>query len=135
MDTRMTSKPGGARRDVGYLTRGVRFVTLAIAIVIVAACGSASTGPSGSAAPGKIGGKLIVDNESGSTWTCQFNPFNPAVNITSIGFVYEPLEFVNILQTNTDGSAKVTPWLATGFELEQRLRDAHLHDPKRRQVE
>jgi peptide/nickel transport system substrate-binding protein len=113
MDTRMTSRPGGARRDVGYLTRGVRFVTLAIAIVIVAACGSASSGPSGSAVPGKVGGKLIVDNESGSTWTCQFNPFNPAVNITSIGFVYEPLEFVNILQTNTDGSAKVTPWLAT----------------------
>jgi peptide/nickel transport system substrate-binding protein len=35
------------------------------------------------------------------------------VNITSLGFIYEPLEFVNILQTNPDGSPKVTPWLAT----------------------
>ena len=45
---------------------------------------------------GKIGGKLVIDNESGSTWTCQFNPFNPAVLGPGItfGFVYEPLEFV-----------------------------------------
>ena len=137
MDTRMTSKPGGARRDVGYLTRGVRFVTLAIAIVIAAACGSASTGrrADGTANTGKIGGKLIVDNESGSTWTCQFNPFNPSVNITSIGFVYEPLEFVNILQTNTDGSAKVTPWLATESSWRQQLRHADLDDPKRCEME
>jgi peptide/nickel transport system substrate-binding protein len=61
-----------------------------------------------------VGGKLLIDNESGSTWTCQFNPFNPSVNITSIGFVYEPLEIINILQTNPDGTPKVTPWLATG---------------------
>ena len=32
----------------------------------------------------------------------------------SVGFVYEPLEFINILQTNPDGTPKVTPWLATG---------------------
>ena len=60
--------------------------------------------PGKSGNSGKIGGKLLIDNESGSTWTCQFNPFNPSVNITSIGFVYEPLEFVNILQTNPDGT-------------------------------
>jgi peptide/nickel transport system substrate-binding protein len=54
---------------------------------------------------------LVIDNESGSTWTCQFNPFNPAVTLTSYGFIYEPLEFVNILQNGS-----VTPWLATGSQ-------------------
>ena len=54
-----------------------------------------------------VSGKLVLDNESGATWTCHFNPFNPAVSGTSVGFVYEPLEFVDILK----GGA-VTPWLA-----------------------
>ena len=53
----------------------------------------------------------MIDNESGSTWTCQFNPFNPAVTLTSFGFVYEPLEYVDILAKST--SSQVTPWLAT----------------------
>ncbi len=89
---------------------------MAVAGILAAACGSATTSPSsaGSTNKGKVGGKLIIDNESGSTWTCQFNPFNPSVNITSIGFIYEPLEFINILQTNPDGTPVVTPWLATG---------------------
>ena len=40
-----------------------------------AACGSASTATSGGTGnTGKIGGKLLIDNESGATWTCQFNP-------------------------------------------------------------
>ena len=73
----------------------------------------ASAGPTNN---GIIGGKLVIDNESGSTWTCQFNPFNPSVSGTAVGFVYEPLEFVNALQTNADGSNKVTPWLATGSQ-------------------
>ena len=47
------------------------------------------------------------------TWTCQFNPYNPSVSLTSVGFIYEPLEFVDALQTNSDGSNKITPWLAT----------------------
>ena len=38
-----------------------------------------------------VSGKLVLDNESGATWTCQFNAFNPAVNGTSVGFVYETL--------------------------------------------
>ena len=87
-----------------------------VAGVLAAACGSATTGGGGGGTSnsGKVGGKLLIDNESGSTWTCQFNPFNPSVNITSVGFVYEPLEFINILQTNADGTPKVMPWLATG---------------------
>ncbi len=35
---------------------------------------------------------------AGATWTCQFNPFNPAVNGQANGFVYEPLVYVNSLK-------------------------------------
>jgi peptide/nickel transport system substrate-binding protein len=55
-----------------------------------------------------VSGKLVVDNESGSTWTCQFNPFNSSVTFVSFGWIYEPLEYVNILK---NGAA--TPWLAS----------------------
>ena len=51
---------------------------------------------------------LTIDNESGGTWTCDFNPFNLSYISYSLGPVYEPLMFVNTLQ-----SGKVTPWLAT----------------------
>ena len=47
----------------------------------------------------------------GQTWTCQFNPFNPAVNSVSLGFVYEPLVFVNLLQDQ-----KETPMLASSYQ-------------------
>jgi len=104
------------RNPGGRSMRRLKPITLmVVAGVLAAACGSASTPSGGNTGnTGKVGGKLLIDNESGSTWTCQFNPFNPSVNITSIGFVYEPLEFINILQTNPDGTPKVTPWLATG---------------------
>src|SRR3954454_14971200 len=104
---------------------------LAVVTVVAAGCGgssskSSSTSSSQGSAPaspasgtssdaaapansGKVGGKLVIDNESGSTWTCQFNPFNPAVTLTSFGFVYESLQFVNILQS----TSKPLPWLAT----------------------
>jgi peptide/nickel transport system substrate-binding protein len=102
------------RNQGGRPMRRLRLTTMLVAAgVLAAACGSTSTAVGGTSNSGKVGGKLLIDNESGSTWTCQFNPFNPSVNITSIGFVYEPLEFVNILQTNPDGTPKVTPWLAT----------------------
>jgi peptide/nickel transport system substrate-binding protein len=63
---------------------------------------------------GTVAGKLVIDNESGSTWTCQFNPFNAAVTLTTFGFIYEPLEYVNILASN--GSNQTTPWLATSSQ-------------------
>ncbi|MGA8016522.1 MAG: ABC transporter substrate-binding protein [Candidatus Dormiibacterota bacterium] len=94
-----------------------RRLTLVVAgaALVAAACGSASTGGSQAANSGKVGGKLVIDNESGGTWTCQFNPLNGAVAFTSIGFVYEPLYFVDTLKTNPDGSNVATPWLATGY--------------------
>ena len=77
-----------------------------------------------------MSGKLVVDNESGSTWTCQFNPFNPAVTLVSFGWIYEPLEYVDILKTGS-----VTPWLADHVGVVERLQDADVHDPKWRDVE
>src|SRR5580704_6754274 len=104
------------RNQGGRSMRRLKPITvMGVAGVLAAACGPAASTPTrGAPNPGKVGGKLLIDNERGSTWTCQFNPFNPSVNITSVGFVYEPLEFINILQTNADGTPKVMPWLATG---------------------
>ena len=62
---------------------------------------SSSSASSRPAAASKATGKLVIDNESGSTWTCQFNPFNPAVVLTTFGFIYEPLEFVDILASSS----------------------------------
>ncbi|MBV8445987.1 MAG: ABC transporter substrate-binding protein, partial [Candidatus Dormibacteraeota bacterium] len=106
-----------ARRGRGFRASAlVRCVGIIAAAGTIAACAANGGSSTQQANPGIVGGKLVIDNESGSTWTCQFNPFNAAVNITSIGFVYEPLEFVNILQTNPDGSSKVTPWLGTSSQ-------------------
>jgi peptide/nickel transport system substrate-binding protein len=85
----------------------------------VAACGGSSSKKSSTSSTtstntGKIGGKLVIDNESGSTWTCGFNPFNSAVFGPGITFalIYEPLEFVNILQSTSPPK----PWLATSSQ-------------------
>src|SRR5580698_2926610 len=74
--------------------------------VLAAACGTSSS-PSSSSSSG-ASGVLTIDNESGGTWTCDFNPFNLSYVSYSLGPVYEPLAFVNTLQ-----SGKATPWLAT----------------------
>jgi peptide/nickel transport system substrate-binding protein len=93
-------------------------MALAAVCMLLAACGGYSSSGSSSTSSkttavsgGKVAGKLVVDNESGSTWTCQFNPFNAAVTLVSFGWVYEPLEYVNILKTGS-----TTPWLATSSQ-------------------
>src|SRR5580693_4152960 len=75
---------------------------------LAAACGTSSS-PSSSSSSG-ASGVLTIDNESGGTWTCDFNPFNLSYIGYSLGPVYEPLAFVNTLQ-----SGKITPWLATSW--------------------
>src|SRR5262249_45600863 len=50
-------------------------------------------------------------NEQGQTWPCQFNPFNPANNAESLGFVYEPLVYVDLLNNQAE-----TPMLATSYQ-------------------
>jgi len=82
---------------------------LATAGLLAAACGgSSTTTPSSNAAAPS--GTLTIDNESGGTWACIFNPFNLSYISNSLGNVYEPLMFVNTLQ-----NAKVSPWLATSY--------------------
>jgi peptide/nickel transport system substrate-binding protein len=96
--------------------------------LLAAACGSGkhtsstgSTSPTASSSGGssattasgakyKQGGTLTISNEQGQTWPCQFNPFNPSVNVESIGFVYEPLVYVNVLK-----NAAETPMLAASY--------------------
>ncbi|WP_055588967.1 ABC transporter substrate-binding protein [Peterkaempfera griseoplana] len=60
--------------------------------------------------PHKKGGTVTIANEQGQTWTCQFNPFNPAAYLESNGFVYEPLIYVDSLNNQAE-----TPMLATGY--------------------
>jgi peptide/nickel transport system substrate-binding protein len=74
--------------------------------VLAAACGTSSPGGKTSASSSV----LTIDNESGSLWTCNFNPFNLSDIGYSLGPVYEPLVFVNSLQ-----NSKTTPWLATNW--------------------
>ena len=86
--------------------------------LLMTACSSGSshstTGNSGAAGdingPHKKGGTVTIANEQGQTWPCQFNPFNPAVNTESDGFVYEPLVFVNLLSNQAE-----TPMLASSY--------------------
>src|ERR1022692_1305801 len=81
-----------------------------VASLQAAACGTSSSSSSGSGGGSSSGasGVLTIDNESGSLWTCNFNPYNLSDISYSFGPVYEPLAFVNSLQ-----NAKATPWLAT----------------------
>ncbi len=86
-------------------------VVLFAACLLAAACGGGSSGGGSSSSGGSSSNStLTIDNESGSLWTCNFNPFNLSDISYSLGPVYEPLMFVNTLQ-----SGKVTPWLATAY--------------------
>ena len=82
---------------------------LATAGLLAAACGGSSSSTTNTSSSGPSG-VLTLDNESGGTWACQFNPFNLSDIGFSLGNIYEPLMFVNALQ-----SGKVTPWLATSY--------------------
>src|SRR5215470_18076424 len=81
---------------------------LTVAALLGAACGgSSSSSNNASAGPS---GVLTLDNESGGTWACDFNPFNLSYVSFSVGNIYEPLVFENALQ-----NSKTTPWLATNW--------------------
>jgi peptide/nickel transport system substrate-binding protein len=62
-------------------------------------------------APRKQGGTVTISNEQGQTWPCHFNPFNPANFQESIGFVYEPLIYVDLLNNQAE-----TPMLASSYQ-------------------
>jgi peptide/nickel transport system substrate-binding protein len=67
--------------------------------LLAAACSSTSSSGNGGNTSSGPTGVLQISNESGATWTCGFSPFNPSVNGQSFGPVYEPLVFVNELQS------------------------------------
>jgi peptide/nickel transport system substrate-binding protein len=77
--------------------------------LLAAACSSSNTGQ-GNSSPSGPSGVLSISNASGATWTCGFSPFNGSVQFLSVGPVYEPLVFVNTLQ-----SGKTVPWLASSY--------------------
>jgi peptide/nickel transport system substrate-binding protein len=76
------------------------------AALLLAGCGAG-----GGKGAGGGDGVLTIANVAGQTWTCAFNPFNPAVNWLSFGFAYEPLIYINALQGNAE-----TPMLAESYE-------------------
>jgi peptide/nickel transport system substrate-binding protein len=67
----------------------------------------ASAPPSGSIKPG---GSVTIANEGGQTWACQFNPFNADYEALSLGTVYEPLVYQDILNNQAQ-----TPMLASSY--------------------
>ncbi|HEX6510130.1 MAG TPA: ABC transporter substrate-binding protein, partial [Chloroflexota bacterium] len=64
---------------------------------------------SGASTHVKTGGTVVIDNVSGSLWTCGFNPYSPTDTMLSAGILYEPLIYINPLNNAQ------TPWLATGY--------------------
>jgi peptide/nickel transport system substrate-binding protein len=82
-------------------------VLIGAAGLLATACGGTTGSNNNSSGPT---GAITISNESGSTWTCQFNPFNENVNWELYGPVYEPLAFVDTLE-----SGKASPWLAKSW--------------------
>jgi peptide/nickel transport system substrate-binding protein len=85
---------------------------LIAASVVISAFGStalASTGAHPVSSSSRVGGTVTISDETGSTWTCGFNPFNPSVDYLSQGTIYEPLIYIDTL------TGKETPWLASSY--------------------
>ncbi|HWN63184.1 MAG TPA: ABC transporter substrate-binding protein, partial [Streptosporangiaceae bacterium] len=82
--------------------------------MLAAGCsaGAGSSSSPGASASGKAAtnSTLTISNENGALWTCGFNPFLGADQLLSVGFVYEPLVYVNPLQ-----GGKTTPMLASSY--------------------
>jgi len=79
-------------------------------VLTAAACGGGNGAGNGSTTTKGNSAKssLTISDEYGSTWTCQFNPYNSSDVAFSFGPVYEELVYQNLLK-----SGAPTPWLAT----------------------
>src|ERR1700729_3349550 len=81
---------------------------------LAAACsagkGGGNGGSNGSGST-KATNTVTISNENGALWTCNFSPFNGSDTLLSVGFVYEPLVYVNALQ-----NGKTTPMLASSWK-------------------
>src|SRR6516165_10490518 len=96
------------------MRRLIRYgVILVAGLLAVAACSAgSSTTSTSSSASGKAptNTTLTISNENGALWTCGFSPLNTSDTLLAVGFIYEPLVYVNPLQ-----NGKTTPMLATSY--------------------
>ncbi|GMA94217.1 hypothetical protein GCM10025881_10410 [Pseudolysinimonas kribbensis] len=92
-------------------SRSTRWRRLGATVAAAAAIALTVAGCSGGGGSSGSGTALTIANVGGATWTCGFNPFNPAVFQQAIGFVYEPLIYQNTLKNSAP-----TPMLATKSE-------------------
>jgi peptide/nickel transport system substrate-binding protein len=95
------------RRLIRY---GVIFGAVGSTLLAVGCSAGSSSSPSGASGSTSTNSVLTISNENGALWTCGFNPYNASDSLLSVGFVYEPLVYVNPLQ-----NGKTTPMLATSW--------------------
>jgi peptide/nickel transport system substrate-binding protein len=88
--------------------RRLKAIGALVAVGLLAAACSAGSGSNGSTSAKSV---VTISNENGALWTCDFSPFNGSDTLLSVGFVYEPLVYVNALQ-----NGKTTPMLATSWQ-------------------
>jgi peptide/nickel transport system substrate-binding protein len=89
---------------------GVIIVAGLVAAAGCSAGSSSSSGTGSSSAKTSTNSTLTISNENGALWTCGFSPLNTSDTLLSVGFIYEPLVYVNPLQ-----NGKPTPMLATSW--------------------
>ena len=96
------------------MRRLTRYGVIVAAGMLAAGCsagsGSSSSPGSSSSAKTSTNSVLTISNENGALWTCGFNPLNASDTLLSVGFIYEPLVYVNPLQ-----NGKTTPMLASSY--------------------
>ena len=85
-------------------------VIIAAGLLAVGCSAGASSSSGSSSAKTSTNSTLTISNENGALWTCGFSPLNTSDTLLSVGFIYEPLVYVNPLQ-----SGKTTPMLATSW--------------------
>ena len=116
------------------MRRLTRYGVIVAAGMLAAGCtagsGSSSSPGSSSSAKTSTSSVLTISNENGTLWTCGFNPLNASDTLLSVGFIYEPLVYVNPLQ-----NGKTTPMLASSWAWGAGNKIAHVHDPPGGQVE
>ena len=97
------------------MRRLTRYGVIVAAGMLAAGCtagsGSSSSPGSSSSAKTSTNSVLTISNENGALWTCGFNPLNPSDSLLAVGFIYEPLVYMNPLQ-----NGKTTPMLATSWK-------------------
>jgi peptide/nickel transport system substrate-binding protein len=102
------------------MRRLTRYGVIVAAGMLAAGCsagsGSSSSSGTGTGTGTGTSGKtttnsvLTISNENGAQWTCGFNPLNASDTLLSVGFMYEPLVYMNPLQ-----QGKTTPMLASSW--------------------